>query len=703
MLHEEQSRSMPQTQAAPAWWQRPYRMVQTNLRQPDALYDQRALAREVKAFGADVLLYNIGGIFAFYPSKLPLQAVNPMMKGDALGAAVDAAHAEGLALVGRYDMSKATRIAYEAHPDWFVHNAKGEALEYNGTYQACVNGGWYQDYSLEIISESLKRYDVDGVFFNMFGYTNFTYSGDYFGICVCENCRRRFRDMYGKALPAKEDFSDPAYADYLEFKDRTSLELRAKVYRHIKQVNPKVAMTGHRGESDLIRMETQRAVDRPQPEWPYQAGEQARWGQAYGQGKTVSSTSANFIDFAWRFVSETGAYQLVRAAQQLASGATLDFYLLGVMDQDDKSAFADTSKLFHWHKANERNYTGLRPASRIALYHSHAVVPGHGAGSYAKRAASGQHAQAAYRGAYRALVEARLPFDLVVDEIVAGKDGGKIISQYDALVMPNVTCLSDAEARAIDAWVEAGGVLLATGETGFYDEKGVARDEPVLESLPMSGKPMARQHMKGAYFRVRSGELPIGEGVKLLMLDHTYYVAEAKDGAQTLLKLLPPQRFGPPELCFPDFESEMPGAIIGDHGKGKAIYVPWHADALYYRDSLPHTRTFLTDLVTRHIPAAPARIEGRGSLELTVQRQEATGKVLVHVVNYGGQRNNLYEDTPAVHGLRLGVRGVSGSGSALVAGTEIAPESTKPDADGYLWYAMPPLEAFEAIQFARAP
>jgi hypothetical protein len=697
MLHEHEQPSAVGTDTK-SWWQRPYRMVQTNLRQPDALYDQKKLAREVKDFGADVLLYNIGGIYAFYPTKLELHPVNPHMKGDALGDAIEAAHAHGIALVGRFDMSKATRLGYEAHPDWFVHNAKGEALEYNGTYQACVNGGWYQDYSLQIISEALGKYDVDGVFFNMFGYTNFNYSGLYFGTCVCENCRRRFKDMYGKPLPLKEDFSDPSYADYLEFKDRTSLELRAKVYKHIKKVAPKVAMTGHRGDSDLIRMETQRAVDRPQPEWPYQAGEQARWGQAYGQGKTVSSTSANFIDYAWRFVSETGAHQIARAAQQLASGATLDFYLLGVMDQDDKSAFADTSKLFHWHKANETNYTGLKPASKIALYHSHNVVPGHQAGGYAKRPASGQYAEAAFRGAYRALVEARLPFDLVVDETITGKDGAKVLGQYDALVLPNVTCMSDAEAKAIDAWVKAGGVLLATGETGFYDEKGAARDKPALASLPITGKPMARQHMKGAYFRVRPGELPIGD-VKLLMMDHAYYVTEPKKGAETLLTLLPPQRFGPPELCFPDYESEMPGAITGAHGKGKAIYVPWHADALYYRDSLPHTRTFLTDLVVRNIPAAPVKVEGLGALELTIQAQPEADKVLVHLINYSGQRNNLYEDAPPLHGLRLGMKGVAGSGTALVAGKTVAPEG-KADKQGYLWYALPPVAAFEAIQFS---
>ena len=117
---------------------------------------RKTLAKEVRAFGANVLLYNIGGIFAFYPTRLPLHARNPYMKGDALGDAIEAAHGEGLSLVGRFYMSKATRIAYEAHPDWFVHNGKGQPLEYNGTYQACVNGGWYKEYAFAIISELLR-------------------------------------------------------------------------------------------------------------------------------------------------------------------------------------------------------------------------------------------------------------------------------------------------------------------------------------------------------------------------------------------------------------------------------------------------------------------------------------------------------------------------------------------------------------------
>jgi hypothetical protein len=675
------------------WWQRPYRMIQTNLRQPDALYDQRRLAREVKAFGADVLLYNIGGIYAFYPTKLPLQAVNPYMQGDALGAAVEAAHAEGLSLVGRFDMSKATRLAYEAHPEWFVHNEKGEPLEYNGTYQACVNAGWYNDYAFQIISESLGKYDVDGVFFNMFGYRNSTYSGEYFGIGMSDAGRRRFREHYGHDLPKKEDFSDPHYRDYLDFVEWTTRDLQQRIYDHIKQVNPKVAMTGHRGASDLIRLETQRAVDRPQPEWPYQAGEQAKWGRAYGKDKLVSSTSANFIDFAWRFASETGAYQQLRAAQQLANGATLDYYLLGVMDQDDKKAFDQLSSVFHWHKAHEADYAGLRSAARVGLYHSLKQ------GVYRGATRTRDLGQAPFRGAYRMLAEARIPFDFVLDEDAESDNAAAVLQRYDAIVIPNVGVMGDKEAAALDAYVGQGGVIIATGETGLYDAVGRPRTEPALKSLPLKGMPHTRERMKGAYFRIAEGELPL-PGVKLMMLDGRYYVAEPAPGAETLMTVLPPQRFGPPELCFPDFDSTQPGVIIGRHGLGRGIYLPWHPDWQYHRDSLPDLRSLLAELIRRHAPAAPVKLAGKGALEVTILEQAATGRAIVHVVNYGGQRNNLYEDPAAVHDLKLGIKGATGEASALVVG-QMLPPSGATDGDGYTWYDLPPVEAFEAISVQR--
>jgi hypothetical protein len=673
------------------WYQQPYRMVQTNLRMTDALMDPRAVARQAREFGATVLLFNIGGIFAFYPTELPLHARNPMLKGDLLGEIIEAAHSEGLRLVGRFDLSKSTRKTYEEHPDWFVHNRQGAPIEYNGTYQACVNGGWYQGYAHKIIREALGRYDVDAVFFNMFGYRSSDYSGKYHGICACQNCRDRFRSMYDRELPVREDFSDPSYADYLAFTDSTSIMLGDDIYRTVKSARPSVAVMGQRTTCDLMRMEIQRAVGRPAPEWPYQAGEQARWAAAFGRGKTFGSTSANFIDYAWRFVAETGACQVLRFAQQLASGAVLDYYLVGTFDQDDEKAFPEVQALFAWHAANVQHYAGLRNAARIGLYQSRKTA------TYREATLTSAEQTACFRGAYRALVEERLPFDFVPDERMLDDDAMAQLSRYDVIVMPNVACLGDAEAAVLDAWVAAGGTLLATGETGLYDDRGAPRGGFVLDSMPATKVQLARANLR-SYFELVPGEVP-SVAARLMMLDGRYFQAETKDGTETLLHLLPEQRFGPPELCYPELGATHPGILVRAHGEGRVIYMPWLPEWHYHRDSLPDHRALITDLVKRH--ATPQlRLEGVGPVELTLQRQADSGELLVHIINYSGQRNNLYEAPVTLTGLRLGIRGASGPAHALVAGVEI--ESAAPDADGLSWITLPPVGAFEVVKIAQA-
>ncbi len=51
------------------------------------------------------------------------------------------------------------------------------------------------------------------------------------------------------------------------------------------------------------------------------------------------------------------------------------------------------------------------------------------------------------------------------------------------LVLPNVGALSDAQAAAIRRFVQRGGSLFATGETGLYDEWGDPRPDFALADL----------------------------------------------------------------------------------------------------------------------------------------------------------------------------------------------------------------------------
>ncbi|MDE2404576.1 MAG: hypothetical protein KGM17_07895 [Sphingomonadales bacterium] len=671
-----------------AWWQGPYRIVQTNLRLVDAALDPDALAMEARAFGATAITFNVGGIFAFYPTDLELQARNPFLTRDLTGDMLAAAHRAGLKMVGRYDLSKGTRIAYDAHPEWFVHNAKGEPQEYNGTYQACVNGGWAGDYGLRILTESLERYDLDGLFFNMTGYQPVDYSGQYRGICHCRNCQDGFSAMFGRALPQREDFSDPAYADFLVFKEETSKAAARRIYQTVKAIRPRAGVMGSgRGDCDFMRLELQRAVKRPAPEWPHQAGELSKWAAAYGRGKPYGCASTNFLDYNWRYASETPAHHLLRFGQQIANGAQVDYYLLGTFDQPNAAPLGPVRDFLHWHARNQDHFTATRSAARVALYHSRATNLH--AGATRTGAVQGQ----AFRGAYRALLEGRVPFDYVSDERMGDADALAQLARYDVIVLANVACLGDEEARVLDAFVEQGGTVIATGETALYDERGRPRDGFALDCLPVERLDQAAGGLE-TYVRIGEDELDFPL-TRLLHLHGWYFHCDRKADATAMLRLLPPPKYGPPELCFDEqAPGDDAGVMVRRFGKGRAVYLPWLPEWHYYRDGLPEHRELLLQLVGQDA-RAPAKLEGEGAVELTVREQLANGRRIIHLVNYAGQRGSAYEGPPALTRLRLGVPDAGGRVRTLVSDVEIA--FGEPDGDGYAWIELPPIRHFEQV------
>lgn len=672
-----------------AWWEQPYRIVQTNLRLIDANLDPGALARQVRDFGASVITFNVGGIYAFYPTELPLHARNPYLSKDLTGEMLAAAHAEGLRMIGRFDLSKGTRIAYEAHPEWFVHNAQGEPQEYNGTYQACVNGGWANDYSLRILSEGLERYDLDGVFFNMTGYQPVDYSGRHRGMCHCANCKAAFADMFGRELPSREDFSDPAFADYLLFKRQTSKAAAQRIYDTVKAIRPDTGVMGNgRGSFDFMRLEIQREVSRPAPEWPHQPGELARWGAGIGRGKAYSCASTNFLDFPWRYASETPHNHMLRFGQTIANGGQIDYYLLGLFDQPNSAPLEPVHRFLQWHAANGEHLTGTRSLARVALYHSNASEV------HAKATRTGNVRNNAFRGAYRLLLEGRVPFDFISDERMADDDAASMLAGYDVIVLSDVACLSDREATLLDAWVQQGGTLIATSETGLYDERGTPRERYALQCFPASRLIEAEAELETSV-AVASDELDFPE-TRLLHLDGWFFHAEAKADATGSLALLPTPDYGPPELCFAEApRSRGPAMLSRCHGKGRAIYLPWLPEWLYFRDGMAEHRALLLQLIAQ--ASAPlVRVEGAGPLEVTVRAKPgAAGELIVHLVNYSGQRQSAYDEPPALHGLRLGVRCDIFSGRALVSG--LAVEHGPADEQGYVWLEVPPVKYFEAI------
>jgi hypothetical protein len=641
------------------WWQRPQRIVQTNLRLVDANLNPEKVASDLAAFGATAMLFNVGGIFGWYPSTLPLQAHNPRLNGDLVGEMIAAAHRHGITFIGRYDLSKGTRVAYDAHPDWFCVDKGGEPFEYNGTYQACVNGDWYQVQAPQLLEESLGRYEIDGLFFNMFGYLVTDYSFRHYGLCHCENCRRAFRDFSGgEALPTETSNANAVYRTYLRFQDVTSKALKDRIYDLVKRIRPTVGISNMGARSDFFRGELNRRIDRPRPEWAHQGGEQARNYRSVGRNRIRhSSALTHFIDFPWRYSAETGAAQTLRLAQQLASGADPHYYVMGpLVPQDDRKALAAVRAIFDHHKAHEALYTGLDSAATIGLYVSDK--------SRRFDPRGGSLPVKAFRGAYRSLLESGLAFDLVNEDRATAADFAETHSRYGCIVLSGASCLSDDEIRNLDAYVEAGGTLLAIGPAGAYDDIGSARSRS-LGSLPVEIRDDMCFESRGGYLLLGNDRLP-GIDSDVVLLDGPYETIAAKPGTESLYRVLMPQRFGPPELCFTEEQpSNVPGAVIGSFGKGSTIYVPFQLDSLYMDYGLAEHRAMLATLATRFA-----------------------------LINYSGQNDNVVDDAIPIHGLALHLSGIGATAAkALVDGSDLEIiQQGECQTVG-----LPPVGAFEAV------
>jgi hypothetical protein len=679
------------------WWREPQRIVQTNLRLIDADMDCRQVARDAKRFGATAIFFNVGGIWAWYPTELPLQAVNPFLKDDVLGKMIEACRAENLHFIGRYDLSKGTKTAYDAHPEWFCKTRDGRPFEYNGTYQASITGGWYNEQGPALMTETIKKYDLDAVFFNMFGYQRFNYSHEDFGFSHDESAVKAFAEFSGgKPIPAENDFDNPAFRQYLRFQDQTSGALGRKIYDHVKALKPGIGVSNLNGGSDWIRLEANRSIRRTQPEWQYQTGEHARHAQSIGRGASPYSIGiCHFYDFPWRYTAESEGYQANRMAQALANGAAPDYYFMGPVEaQDDVKPVQAMRDVFAYRTRHEALYDGLKSASRIGLYQSKATER---FGQLAMPTDRFGHASTAFRGAYRALIESNLAFDLVSDRLQNADDFPAALARYEVILLPDVTCLSDKEAAALDAYVEAGGNLVVTGETGTLDQYGARRAANALTSLPITRVNEVRSDTFASYLRIGDGELDFPL-TKLIMLNGTYVSAEPKPGAETLLRVQPPQRFGPPELSYPEVPlSSDPGVIIGAHGAGHVAFVPWSPERLYHLHSLAEHKQIIAQLVSKY-SSPVAKLQEGSRLELTVRRHARTNQIVVHLVNYSGQANDNFEAPVLQHGLKLGVRGAaSGQAKALVSG-QSCPVSA-PDAQGYRWIEVPPVSHLEALVF----
>ncbi len=640
-------------QPARWWMEEPIRFLQTNLREGDSAVDPERLVEQVAQYPANVFLCNMGGIVAQYPTDVEFHYPSRFLPPgrDLFGEVLKEAHARKIRVIGRFDLSKTEKPVYDAHPAWFFVRTDGQPHVFNGLYSACINGAYYREHGIRILTEALERYEVDGLFFNMFGDPSVDYGGNSMGPCQCDQCKARFETRFGRKLPTTLD--DP---DYRAFMRDSSSEVAGMFAELIHRLRPEAGFFTYIDEhTDGIMSESNTAVGRTLPLWPYSASDNVNRALNSEPAKMSFNLCMSFVDYSWRFVTVPQAEIRLRLHQNLAHGAPPALVVLGTMDQEDRQSLLAGRSIFAWHEKHAELYVGQRSAARVLLL-------------------SGDQ-QPAFRGFYRLLSEQHIPF-AVSSNLKWLDDPAR---EFDLVIAP-----SGGAAPELDCFVRQGGALLVAGTT--------------VPAAPLSvGKVIARRGRVQATWRVRDHDvLPSLKDTNLLLLDGEYVEMAQLD--KPLLTLIPPAMGSPPEKVWMDkVETKIPGLFLTGHGAGRVAYIPWDVGGLYYRHSSQGHAGLMADVID-HLLAPRGgrqlRTTAHPLLKITVMKQSSRKRTQVHFVNLSGHSSTAYFSPIEMRDIRVELAGDFAAAEAIRLDQKL---SVAAQGNGMTVFTLPRVGEYEVV------
>ncbi|MHC4226024.1 MAG: alpha-amylase family protein [Planctomycetota bacterium] len=606
---------------ATSWWLTPHRLLQTNLREIDATMDTDQYVREVKEFGANIVLFNVGGIVANYPTELEYHWRNTFMEGDLVGDVLGKLHKADVKMIGRFDFSKINQKYVADHPEWLYVSEKGEHVNYNGQIHTCVMGYYQQDYMLKILEEALTRYPLDGVFFNMIGFPQVDYSRNFHGICQCENCKKSFRDFCGLDLP-RHDGDPQMLRKHQEWKGIQVDRQFGRVRDLIKSIRSDIAICTYTVEHiDVIRKES----GAPLGQEIWDDLERAQWTLLTTENKQLANASVHFYQMIFRHSAAAPYLHSRRLWQQMANGAWLDFYCIGPLQRlEDRAGIGPISNIYRFHAANEKWMLHTESAADVGLV---------------------RHDGDDYWGWVQILSENHIPFDMVSFR-------HSDLERYRALIVPLSGSVNAGDARALDAYVKGGGRLLLSGR--IPDGLDCMGQVTLKKTWPL------RHSM---YVRIRSEdkeELDV-DGLKdfdLVQLRGDFHEYQLAPGTEQMLRLIHDVMYGPPEKCYYRSVSDIPGLFVREHGDGTVASFPFRIGAMYREWGNPgHAMLSVGTLDNLLQTGRRLKIESSPLVEATHRRDPDGRFESVALYNHSGRLENSFHPPIPIDNIRISLKG----------------------------------------------
>jgi hypothetical protein len=648
------------------WYRRAYRWGQTNITEKDPIrYDIGWWRGQWKRTEVQAVIINAGGIVAYYPSRFPLHHQAEFLGGrDLFGELTKAAHEDGLFVMARMDSNRTAEDFFKAHPDWFTRDADGRPYRAADKYITCINSPYYDEYLPGVLREIVERSRPDG-------FTDNSWAGmGRESICYCDNCVRRFREGTTKALPRKADWEDPAYREWIQwsYARRTevwelnnrvtreaggpdciwagmnsgSVTAQARSFRDLKAISAR---------ADIMMLDHQRRDDdtgfQQNGDTGKRVHEMLGWDKLAPESMAMYQSGPGY----YRVASKPAAEARMWMIAGIAGGIQPWWHHVGAY-HEDRRMYRTPGPVMAWCKANEAYLVNRTPVATVGLAWSQRNTDFFG------RDDPGDRVDAPYMGFMHALVRARIPYVPVHLDDIERHD-----ARFTVVILPNIGAISDLQAAALRRFAQNGGSLVATGQTGMYDEWGDPRSDLPLADLFRCRRPTVPRLREGTrqgsqsehtYLRLspelrarvdgpRAGDEPAVSGERhavlrgfdetdILPYGGTLSPMAVDADAVVPLTFVPPFPTYPPETSWMrQPKTDIPGLVLSGHGRARVAFMPADIDRRYAREHLPDHARLLANVVRWAAGTLPLTVEGPGLIDCHLYEQP--GRLVLHVVN----------------------------------------------------------------------
>jgi hypothetical protein len=630
----------PVSGAAPSWIDKPMRWAQLTLVEDDpGKFDLQFWLDYFASTRSDAVCLSGGGCVAYYPTKIPFHHRSAWLGDrDVLGDLVAGCRKLGMVVLARTDPHATYDDAQAAHPDWIAVGADGKPRRHWASpemWVTCGLGPYNFDFMTDVKREIMSAYHVDGIFINRW---------DGSGMCYCEHCRANFKKAAGLELPRTTDPQDPAQRAYILWRQDRLFSLWRDWDDAVRAINPDSCVIPNTGGGATSSLDMKRIGElaptlmadnqaRRGVMPPWANGKRGKEFRAtMGRKPIVGIFSVGLEEpYRWKDSVQNPAEIRLWALDGIANGLR-PWFTKFAGSVNDPRWLKPVEELYSWCHGAERFLRNERPLARVGLVYSQQTAWFYPAGN-----GSPGSVEDAGLGWYQALIEARVPFEMVHDGLLDAEH----LAAFRTLILPNIVALSDAQCEQLRQFVERGGGLVATHETSLCDEWGVPRRNFGLAGLfgvDFAGRTEGPMH--NAYLRLEHDSVA-GHPLLLGLEDAPRIVhgvwrvevmAREKFSLQALT-LIPSYPDLPMEKVFTKTpRTDIPQVFMREAEAGRVIYFPWDIDRTFWEVlDVDHGKLLRNAVawVTNEEP--PVTVTGPGVLDLAAWRQKSS--LTVHLVN----------------------------------------------------------------------